>query len=105
MQSLNRIFGVLGFDRLDRFELYRWNRAYVPGAKNSYAMAEAALAPLLNRFLTDDDVPDRDAVLFASPARETSGFGAFLQKLKAFFTAFTDILKKLLSFGGKDARC
>ncbi len=105
MQSLNRIFGVLGFDRLDRFELYRWNRAYVPGAKNSYAMAEAALAPLLNRFLTDDEVPDRDAVLSASPARETSGFGAFLQKLKAFFTAFTDILKKLLSFGGKDARC
>ncbi len=105
--SLNRIFGVLGFDRIDMIDLYRWNRTYVPGAKNSYAAAEAALAPLLNKFLVDDSVPDRDAVLIPSgpEAGAGSGFGAFLRKLKAFFEILTDMLKKLFSFGGEPAEC
>ena len=102
-QNLNRIFGVLGFGQLDRIDLYRWNRAYVPGAKNSYAVAEAALAPLLNKFLVDDDVPDRDAVLRLSGTQDQdragSGFGALMQKLKELFGFLAGILKKLTPFG------
>ena len=100
-ESLNRIFGVLGFDQLDRIDLYRWNRAFVPGAKCSYAAAESVLAPLLNKFLTDDDVPDRDAVLDLSGAqdRDGSALEAVLRKLKALFDFFTGILKRLLPFG------
>ncbi len=99
---LNRIFGVLGFAQLDQVDLYRWNRAYVPGAKNSYAAAEAVLSPFLNRFLVDDDVPDRDAVLVPSAGRDSTGagVGALLRKLKKLFDLFTDLLKRLASFGG-----
>ena len=101
--SLNRIFGVLGFDRLDRLDLYRWNRAYVLGANAGYAAAQAALSPLMNRFLEDDDVPDRDAVL--TPAgtaeRENDGPAAFFGKLKAFFSRVAELLKRLFSIGGR----
>ena len=99
--DLNRIFGALGFDQFDRIDLYRWNRAYVLGAKNSYAAAEAALAPLLNKFLEDDEVPDRDAVLVPSETANSaaSGFAALLQKLKAIFLWFAAILKSLIAFG------
>lgn len=100
LQSLNRIFGVLGFDQLDRLDLYRWNRAYIIGANNSYAAAEKALSPLLNRFLVDDDVPDRDAVLTPS-ARTPKGFAAFLNKLQAFFDRLLKTLKKMFSFAGR----
>ena len=103
-ENLNRIFGVLGFDTLGRADLFRWNRAYVPGADYSYAAAERALSPLLNKFLTDDDVPDRDAVLTpARPAENASGFAAFLAKLKAFFRTIAAFFKNLVSFGGKAA--
>lgn len=97
--SLNRIFGVLGFDQLDRVDLFRWNRAYIPGAENSYTVAESVLSPFLNKFLEDDDVPDRDAVLTPAKTagRAGSRFAAFLQKLKAFFEVFTGILKNLAS--------
>ena len=98
LQSLNRIFGLLGFDQLSELDLYRWNRAFVPGAKNSYAAAEAALSPLLNRFLVDDEVPDRDAVLpRQDPQADVgSGFAAFLRRLKALFERFAAMLKKML---------
>ena len=97
-ESLNRIFGLLGFDQLDRIDLYRWNRAFVPGANCSYAAAEAALAPLLNRFLVDDAIPDRDAVLRPSGTNTeaASGFRALLLRLGAFFRRFADLLKKLV---------
>jgi hypothetical protein len=100
--SLNRIFGVLGFDAIDRIDLYRWNRAYIPGADYSYAAAQTALAPLLNKFLVDDDVPDRDAVLTPAKAAAPagSGFAAFLRKLQAFFARVAEFMKKLTAFGG-----
>ena len=94
-QSLNRIFGVLGFDRLDRVDLYRWNRAYILGANCSYAAAESVLAPFLNRFLVDDAVPDRDAVLRPSEAQTGSGFLALVRRLTALFARFADLLKAL----------
>lgn len=93
-ENLNRIFGLLGFDQLDRIDLYRWNRAFVPGAKYSYAAAESVLAPLLNKFLTDDDVPDRDAVLRPFEARQETGLRALLLRLGAFFRRLTDLLKR-----------
>ena len=101
--SLNRIFGVLGFDGLDQVDLYRWNRAYLPGADYSYAAAQAALTPLLNKFLVDDDVPDRDAMLIPSEAANEDGnvFAAFLRKLKAFFDRLAALMKALVSFGGR----
>ena len=100
--DLNCIFTALGLDRLDGLDLFRWNRAYVLGAKNSYAAAEAALAPFLNQFLEDDDVPDRDAVLAPSEAagNAATGLTACLQKLKKIFEWFIGILKALVSFGG-----
>ena len=100
--SLNRIFGALGFDGIAAADLYRWNRAYIPGADHSYAAAEAALAPLLNKFLVDDDVPDRDAVLVPTAPQDgaETGFAAFISKLKAFFSRLAEILKKLTAFGG-----
>lgn len=100
-QSLNRIFGALGFDRLDQLDLFRWNRMYVPGADLSYAAAESVLSPFLNRFLEDDDVPDRDAVLTLSKTekRSDTGFAALLTCLKAFFRTISDFLKKLMPFG------
>ena len=57
------------------------------------------LAPLLNKFLEDDDVPDRDAVLIPSGTADSaaSGFAAILQKLKAIFNFFADLLKNLKS--------
>lgn len=99
---MDRIFGALGLDRIDRIDLCRWNRAYIPGADCSYAATEAALSPLLNRFLEDDDVPDRDAVLTPSGAADNGGsrFAALIGKLKAFFGRIAGILKKLTSFGG-----
>ena len=99
--QLNRIFGVLGFDQLDRLDLFRWNRAYVLGAKNSYAAAEAALAPFLNKFLEDDDVPDRDAVLIPteSSGSAATGLAAMIKKLRSLFEWFIGILKALASFG------
>ena len=100
--QLNSIFGVLGFDRLSRVDLFRWNRAYIIGADCSYTATEAALSPLLNRFLEDDDVPDRDAVLTPSGAADNDGsrFAALIGKLKAFLGRIAGILKKLTSFGG-----
>ncbi len=100
--SLNRIFGALGFNAIGTPDLYRWNRAYVPGADCSYAAAEAALAPLLNRFLVDDAVPDRDAVLVPSGPQDGAGtgFAAFIHKLKAFFDRIAGFFKKLTAFGG-----
>ena len=100
-ENLNRIFGVLGFDQLDQIDLYRWNRAYIPGANNSYIVAETVLSPLLNKFLEDDAVPDRDALLIPTEkAGETgTGFAAFFRKLKAFFALFAGMLKNLTSFG------
>ena len=95
LQSLNRIFGLLGFDQLNELDLYRWNRAYVPGAKNSYAAAETALSPLLNRFLVDDEIPDRDAVLVCAEPQRATGFAAFLRKLKALFDRFFAMLKQI----------
>lgn len=99
VQNLNRIFGLLGFDQLSLPELYSWNRAYVLGANSSYAAAEKALSPILNRFLVDDDVPDRDAVLelSARQGQGGSGFGAFLSRLKALFDRFFAMLKKAFS--------
>ncbi len=99
--QLDRIFGVLGLNGIDGIDLYRFNRVYIPGADYSYAAAEAALSPLLNKFLEDDDVPDRDAVLTPSGAADNagSGFAALIGKLKAFFSRIAGILKKLTSFG------
>ena len=99
-ENLNRIFGALGFGLLDRTDLYRWNRAYIPGAKYSYAAAESVLSPFLNKFLSDDNVPDRDAVLTPSAKTQDapSGFAAFLAELKAFFVRIAGMLKELTSF-------
>ena len=102
LQTLNRIFGLLGFDRLDRLDLYRWNRAYILGANNSYALAERALAPLLNRFLVDDEVPDRDAVL--TPAAQANGgfsLAAFFGRVKAFFNRLAEMIKNVFSFAAR----
>ncbi len=101
LQTLNRIFGLLGFDRLNRLDLYRWNRAYILGANYSYAAAEQALAPLLNRFLVDDEVPDRDAVLTPS-AQANGGFSlaAFFGRVKAFFNRLAEMIKNVFSFAG-----
>ena len=98
--QLNSIFGVLGFDQLSRVDLYRWNRAYLIGADYSYAAAQTALSPLLNKFLVDDEVPDRDAVLTPSAPEENAGtgFAAFVKKLKAFFESVLTFLKKLTKF-------
>lgn len=99
--QLNRIFGVLGFDRLSELDLYRWNRTYVPGAGMSYTAAAYALSPLLNKFLVDDDVPDRDAVLRPSANAGNPGarLAALLRKLKAFFNTLLAFFKQLTSFG------
>ena len=99
--QLNRIFGVLGFDRISELDLYRWNRTYVPGAGMSYTAAAYALSPLLNRFLVDDAVPDRDAVLRPSAAEENAGarLAALLRKLKAFFNTIIAFFKQLTAFG------
>ena len=106
-EQLDRIFGALGFDRFGRTDLFRWNRAFVPGADCSYAAALAALSPFLNKFLKDDDVPDRDAVLVPSQTAGNAGarFAAFVQKLKAFFGAFAEILKNLVLFSGVSSIC
>ena len=94
--NLNRIFGILGFEKLNPNDLYQWNRTFLPGAKNSYAVAETVLSPLLNKFLEDDDVPDRDAVLIPSGAEHAeTGFAAFIQKLKTIFNYLADFLKRL----------
>lgn len=101
LQALNRIFGLLGFDRLNRLDLYRWNRAYILGANDYYAAAEQALAPLLNRFLVDDEVPDRDAVL--TPAAQANGgfsLAAFFGRVKAFFNRLAEMIKNVFSFAG-----
>ena len=95
-QCLNRIFGVLGFAQLDQIDLFRWNRTYHLGANLSYDAAESVLAPFLNRFLEDDDIPDRDAVLTPSrsSAQNGSGFASFIVYLKIFFEAIRDFLEK-----------
>ena len=104
--NLNRIFDALGLDRLDGIDLFRWNRAYILGANCSYAAAEAVLAPFLNQFLEDDEVPDRDAVLIPGTAESSgSGFAAFIRRLKEIFDFFTDLLKRLTSLGGQSAVC
>ena len=101
-QSLNRIFGVLGFDRLEQIDLYRWNRMYILGANCSYAAAESVLAPFLNQFLKDDDVPDRDAVLTLSANEKHSdaGIAALIGSLKTFFDRVRVFLNQLPFFGG-----
>ena len=93
-QALNRIFGALGFEGLDRIDLYRWNRAFLPGAEYSYDAAQTALTPLLNRFLVDDGVPDRDAVLrpFGKQEEEVSPLRALLRWLGAFFRRLRALL-------------
>ena len=98
-EQLDRILGALGIDLPDEPDLFRWNRMFLPGADYSYAAAETALAPLLNRFLVDDDVPDRDAVLVPSGAAEQTGFAGFIQKIRAFFARLADLIKKVFSFG------
>ena len=104
-ETLNRIAGALGLDEIGGIDLFRWNRLYVPGAAYSYAAAEAALSPFLNRFLVDDDVPDRDAVLVPSGAADRAGTGiaAFFRKLKAFFDAFLNALRTMTATSRKAA--
>ena len=98
-QSLNRIFGALGLDQLDQIDLFRWNRMYVLGADFSYAAAESLLSPFLNKFLADDSIPDRDAVLPSRLEERPAGIAAFIESLKAVFGVFRNCLQKWTSFG------
>ena len=100
-EQLNSIFGTLGLDGIGGTDLYRWNRAYIIGADYSYAAAETVLAPLLNKFLVDDDVPDRDAVLAPTGSEKNAGsrFAVLIGKLKAFFASVIEFFKKLAVFG------
>ena len=105
--ELNRIFGALGLDQIDKIDLFRWNRAYNPGGAAGYAAAQAALAPLLDRFLVDDDVPDRETVLVPTPEapRAEVRLTAFIRKLRAFFDFFTAFWKNLTAAGRRSAVC
>ncbi len=100
-QSLNRIFGALGLDRLGQIDLFRWNRMYLPGADLSYAAAESLLSPFLNQFLQDDDVPDRDAVLTPTQAAACNGSktASFIGYLQTLFGVVRSFLKNLTFFG------
>lgn len=87
--SLNRLLALFGLDEIEELDVNKWNRIYVPGAGLLYIEAEAALAPLINKFATDDEVPDRDASLDASP--EKTGIAekikSFLERLFRIITA------------------
>ncbi len=86
-ESLNRILALFGLDEIEELDVNKWNRIYVPGAGLLYIEAEAALSPLINKFATDDEVPDRDASLDASP--EKTGFSA---RIKSFMERLFRIL-------------
>jgi len=98
--SLNKIASVFGLDRVEYVDLYKWNRALVLGADNSYEIATAVLAPLLDKFLLDDGIPDRNAVLGGPGTTEAKAplFETFLLRIKEFFRYIFSIFNAALIF-------
>lgn len=96
--ALNAAFASLGCD-VSADELLPLDALTVPGAGIADEAAVLTLAPLLNKFLVDDDMNDREALL---PAPGSTGSAnaltAFFAKIKSFFD---DIMKMLNSLFGK----
>lgn len=96
--SINRILALFGLDEIEELDVNKWNRIYVPGAGLLYLEAEAALSPLINRFATDDAVPDRDASLDAE-TEKTDLFARIKDFLTRLFKVFISVFRTV------DAAC
>lgn len=98
--ALNKVVEAIGFNKLNKVDLFRWNRALVAGADNSYEVAFAVLEPLLNQFLQDDELPDRDVTLPAigEKVEKESFISRFIEKLKFFFEYIFKVVFAVLKF-------
>lgn len=83
----NSILEDLGLNAVDEFDVFFINKLPVPGAETVYRAVYSILGPLLNKFLVDDELCDRDVTLPApADAVETKGvFARVIDKILAFF--------------------
>lgn len=87
--ALNAVVSSFGIDKLDRVGLFKWNRALVLGADNLYEISYSVLGPLLEKFLVDQDIDDRDVTLPGpGETRET----------ESQFQNILDIIKKVIDY-------
>ena len=92
--ALNSIFEGIGLDEIEGVDLFRWNRSLVLGADHSYEVAFSVLSPLIDKFMVDDEICDRDAVLLRNPEpAETNKVETFFEKIYNFFKYILSILK------------
>ena len=92
--ALNSALSLVNLDAVDKVDLYRWNRALMLGADKSYDMAEAVLSPLLNDFLVDDEICDRDCTLPGPGEKVTVNRAeSFSDWLKSFFLYIENLFR------------
>lgn len=89
--ALNAVFSQFNIGELKELGLFRWNRSLVIGADHSYEVAYSVLAPILDKFLLDDSLDDRNITLPAP------GENVQENKLETFFTKLIDFFKYILN--------
>ena len=101
-EDLFRILSVFGVKKAEDLGIYTCPSGPLPGADYRYAVAEASLASFLDKFLKDDAVPDRDAVL-AGPGASVSvqeRFNVLVSRLTEFLGYVLRFLKTALAVVG-----
>ncbi len=97
-QVINSVISAFGLEEIDELNVSLLNRLPLPGADNFYEIAYTIFEPLINKFLVDDDISDRDAVLpgpgetVDPPKKINTFFDKVLSFIKYVFkVAFTSL--------------
>lgn len=101
-EDLFKILSVFGVKKAEELGIYTCSAGPVPGGDYRYAVAEASLASFLDKFLKDDAVPDRDAVL-AGPGASVSvqeRFNVLVSRLTEFLGYVLRFLRTALAVVG-----
>ncbi len=90
--ALNTVISSIGLEKIDKVGLFKWNRALVLGADNLYEISYSVLGPILEKFLVNDGISDRDVVL-PGPGETVEPQSG----LSNFFNIFRRVIKYLLN--------
>lgn len=98
--TVNMVINSISENLSDNCEvkLLIWNQIKILAADNIYASSTAMLSPILNKFLVDDEIPDRDCTIPLTENKESAdNFSQFLIKLRSLIETIIKIFKAFLS--------